>query len=362
MNAAHFSSTYAEARERFLAAAARAEASVASHLHPKKGAQGETLAIDVALIGNSSAEALFIASSGTHGPEGFAGSACQLALLGDELLRRAVSRGIAVLLIHAVNPFGFSHLSRTNEDNIDLNRNFTDFSVPYPANPVYERVHPALVPEHWPPGDGDDRRLAAAMAEVAGQRTPGVSSGQATHPGGLFYAGTTPSWSNRIIRTILQQQGARARQIAWIDLHTGLGPYGHGEKIFGRHSDETLRRALSWWGRDLIVSTQPESVSPRTTGHITGCAPQECPQAAITPMTLEYGTLPSLDVRRALRGEAWLAAHPDAPASLAAGIRRGVRDAFYVDADDWKGMILGQFRALALQTVNGLAVTVEGRT
>ena len=76
-------------------------------------------------------------------------------------------------------------------------------------------------------------------------------------------------------------------------------------------------------------------------------------------MTLEYGTLPSPQVRRALRGEAWLAGHPDAPPDVAAAIRRSVRDAFYVDADDWKGMILGQFRALALQTINGLAATRE---
>ena len=41
----------------------------------------------------------------------------------------------------------------------------------------------------------------------------------------------------------------------------------------------------------------------------------------------------------------------------AAAIRRAVRDAFYVDADDWKGMILGQFRAFALQTINGLSAS-----
>ena len=35
-----------------------------------------------------------------------------------------------------------------------------------------------------------------------------------------------------------------------------------------------------------------------------------------------------------------------------------VRDAFFVDADDWKGMILGQFRALAIQTINGLATEI----
>ncbi len=97
------------------------------------------------------ADRLFIISSGTHGPEGFSGSACQLALLNDELSRRASERGIALLLIHAVNPFGFSHLKRTNEDNIDLNRNFNDFSQPYPPKPGLRGDPFLLVPPSWPP-------------------------------------------------------------------------------------------------------------------------------------------------------------------------------------------------------------------
>ena len=355
MTAAYFSATYAEARQRFLDAARRAGAGVESHVHPLEGARREEIATDVALLGPADAPLLFIVSSGTHGPEGFAGSACQLALLGDELARRAADRGIALLLVHAVNPFGFSHLRRTNEDNIDLNRNFNDFSTPYPDNPVYEDIHALLVPKNWPPSSANEERLADAMARLAGQRNPGVSSGQAKHPDGLFYCGTAPAWSNRTVRAIVRRHGAGRRHMAWIDVHTGLGPYGHGEKIFGRHAPETERRARRWWGRDLIVSSAHESVSPRTVGHITGCAPQEAPGVAITPPTLEYGTLPSPMVRRALRGEAWLAGHPDAPASLVREVRRAVRDAFYVDADDWKGMVLGQFRAGALQTINGLA-------
>ena len=67
-----------------------------------------------------------------------------------------------------------------------------------------------------------------------------------------------------------------------------------------------------------------------------------------------FNARPSLLPRDA-GGEAWLAGHPDAPAPLVKGIRRAVRDAFFVDADDWKGMIHGQFRAFALQTINGLA-------
>lgn len=359
MSAALFSATYREARQRFLEAACKAAAVVEPHVHPFKGTEGEEIATDAAWIGPADAPNLLIVSSGTHGPEGFAGSACQLALLGDELLARATQRAVAVLLIHAVNPYGFSHLKRTNEDSIDLNRNFNDFSTPYPDNPVYEEIHGLLVPETWPPSAANEAGLAAAMTRLAGRRNPGVSSGQARHPDGLFYSGTAPAWSNRTIRSIVRRHGAGRRHIAWLDVHTGLGPYGHGEKIFGAHPPQTLQRARSWWGRDLIASTQAESVSPRTVGHITYCAFAECPHAALTPMTLEYGTLPSPQVRRALRGEAWLAGHPDAAPHVAAAIRRSVRDAFYVDADDWKGMVLGQFRALALQTINGLAATQE---
>ena len=355
MSASLFSGTYQEARQRFLDAATKAGAAVQQHVHPLKGAAGEEIGTDTALLGPSDADKLFIVSSGTHGPEGFSGSACQLALVDDVLAKRAADRGIALLLIHAVNPFGFSHLKRTNEDNIDLNRNFNDFAAPYPDNPVYEQIHDLLVPKAWPPSPENEEQLGAAMARLAGQRNPGVSSGQASHADGLFYCGTAPAWSNHTIRSILRTHGTKRRHIAWIDVHTGLGPYGHGEKIFGRHSEATTKRAWAWWGSDLIVSTATESVSPRTFGHITGCAPEECPGAAITPTTLEYGTVPNPVVRGALRGEAWLAGHPDAPEPVARAIRRSVRDAFYVDADDWKGMILGQFRALALQTINGLA-------
>jgi predicted deacylase len=308
-------------------------------------------------VGPADGPALFIVSSGTHGPEGFAGSGCQHALLHDDLLKRAEDRGVAVLMIHAVNSYGFSHLRRTNEDNVDLNRNFHDFAEPYPANPVYEELHSLLVPATWPPDPAGEERLQKAAASFASQ-TPGLSSGQNNHPDGLFYCGTGPSFSNRTIRAILQKHARHRRHVAWIDVHTGLGPYGHGEKIFGHHDAETEARALAWWGRDLMIARLAQTASPKTFGHIVNAARQECPNVALTPMTLEYGTVPTMDVMNALRGEAWLAGHPDAPAERARALRKAIRDAFYIDADDWKGMILGQFRALALQTINGLAGTV----
>jgi len=278
-------------------------------------------------------------------------------LLCDAALRRRLDdRRVAVVLVHAVNPYGFSHRTRSNEDNIDLNRNFIDFDRPRPENTGYAALHPLLVPGHWPPGPEDATRLQAAMAEGGPSLVQALSGGQYSHPDGLFYGGARPSWSNDTIRGLLRRHASGRRRIAWVDLHTGLGPYGHGEKIFGAHPPEVLARARGWWGMDVVPSSDPASVSPKVSGYITPAARQECPDAEITAMTLEYGTHPHAVVRDALRGEAWLSAHPDAPATLRERIKTAVRDAFYVEQDDWKGMVTGQFRCVALQTINGLGV------
>src|SRR3546814_19687099 len=79
---AAYSSTYAEAREKFLALASSRGAPVISRVHPTaRGAQDEELAIDIAVFGAPAAEKTLFLVSGTHGQEGFYGSALQLEYL-----------------------------------------------------------------------------------------------------------------------------------------------------------------------------------------------------------------------------------------------------------------------------------------
>ena len=68
----HFAQSYVEARDKFLSAARQRGARVFRHVHPSvRGAQGEELSIDLALLGGEKAPALLLLSSGTHGVEGF---------------------------------------------------------------------------------------------------------------------------------------------------------------------------------------------------------------------------------------------------------------------------------------------------
>ena len=79
MQSRYFSDSYAQARERFLAAAKAVAARMASYPIEARGARDEALSTDVALIGDAKAERLLIMTSATHGAEGFCGSGCQLA-------------------------------------------------------------------------------------------------------------------------------------------------------------------------------------------------------------------------------------------------------------------------------------------
>ena len=360
--ASAFSASYAEARRKFLEAAGAAGLAVESKPHPLPGIEGEPLFMDVARDGHPSAARLLVLSSGCHGVEGYCGSGVQVDALRDASLReRAAKAGVAILYIHALNPYGFSHFRRTTHENVDLNRNFHDFSAPLPQNVEYRELHPLLVPQEWPPSAQNLQALQAYIAQH-GEKAyqSAISRGQHEFPDGPFYGGQAPTWSNLAVREVLRTHGRRAGRLAWIDIHTGLGPSGVGERIYaGRDDAAAIARARDWWGgegRTPITSFYDgSSTSAFLTGLMFTSAYEECPQAEYTGMALEYGTVPVMETFHALRGEQWLNRHPDAPADVAAQIRRTNFEAFYTDTDAWRERILAQGREAMGQAVEGLA-------
>lgn len=353
-----FAQSYQQARHKFLAAADAAGLDVTSHAHPMRGRDGEALAMDVARSGPADAPALLVLSSACHGVEGFCGSGAQVALLAErEFHNLAHEGGVALLYVHALNPYGFSWWRRTTHENVDLNRNFQDFAQPLPLNPAYDEIAHLLVPSHWPPGE----QVAAAVQRYIAERglkvwQAAVFGGQHSHPQGLFYGGHNPSWSQQTLRHVLQQHGQRCQRLGWIDFHTGLGPSGHGERIFACRDDAAaLARAKLWWGPQVTSLHDGSSSSAPLTGMMWQAAYEECPQAEYTGIALEYGTLPVDEVLDALRAEQWLENHPETAAPLHEAIKRQMRDAFYTDTDAWKQSILAQAREASMQAVAGLS-------
>lgn len=352
-----YSQSYAEARQKFLTACEQAGLDVEHHVHPLLGRDGETLSMDVCRHGPRDAARVLMISSACHGVEGYAGSGIQVALLHDAAWLQAVrDSGVAVLYIHGLNPYGFSWWRRVTQENVDLNRNFHDFSRPLPDNPAYAELHALLLPREWPPTPEVEQAIAAYLAErgVAAFQSA-VSQGQHSHEDGLYYGGRNPTWSHQTLRAVLQDHLRHTQELAWIDLHTGLGPRGHGERIFAsRYEPAELARARAWWGPQVTSVDEGSSSSARLTGTLWPVVFDGRPELRYTGIALEFGTLPLLDVFQALRAEQWLENHPEAPPEQARQIKRQLRDAFYVDADDWKAQLVAQGREASLQALQGL--------
>ncbi|MFL6599891.1 MAG: M14 family metallopeptidase [Steroidobacteraceae bacterium] len=356
-----FSASYREARDKFREAVSQARGQLDCLTHPERSPDGGDLSTDVAWIGPRDAQKVLVTISGTHGVEGFAGSGAQV----DWLRRGETARlpsNFAALLIHAINPYGFAWLRRVTHENVDLNRNWIDFARPLPENPAYDELASSVCPTEWT----DAARLAsgkvllayAARHGEAGQAKlqHAVSGGQYRHPAGLFYGGRAPTWSRQTQTQIFSTYLALARKIAIIDFHTGLGPWGLGERIVSApRGSAGFDRAGRWYGKGITSPYDGTSTSAPIVGDGLSASAGLLPHAEVTGMALEFGTVPVMEVLDALRADAWLHSHGDPASDAGRAIKAQIRSAFYVETTDWKGMIAGQALLACRQAIAGLS-------
>jgi len=352
-----FSATFAQARDKFRQAAAAAGGATDHVTHPERGPDGGDLSTDVAWFGPRAASRVLVMISATHGVEGFCGSGAQV-----DWLARGGAQGLpadtAVLMIHAINPHGFAWLRRVTQENVDLNRNWIDFAQPLPANPGYDELAEAICPAAW------TEAAQSATAEALGAyiRAHGypafqhaLSGGQYRHSDGIFYGGAGPTWSRRTQTAIFEAWLGAAARVAILDYHTGLGPWGYGERIITEPpGDPAFARARAWYGGDVTSPSDGTSASAPIVGDGLAGAPVILKHAQVTGMALEVGTQSLAQVLLALRADTWLHAHGDPASPQGQVIKAQIRDAFYGDADDWKGMVAGQSLLAVKQAIAGL--------
>ncbi|MEH3118354.1 MAG: M14 family metallopeptidase [Methylorubrum populi] len=365
-------SRYATARDAFLNLVARQpEVRISRYEHPEPGPDGKPLFVDTAWLGRKSAKSVLVLISGTHGVEGIAGSMIQ-----QEWLARGepshLPDDVAVLLIHALNPWGFAWLRRPTHENVDLNRNWLDFSALLPGNAAYGEI--AKIVEPIRREDARMRRLAPRLVSYAlrhgryglalgqGLRRirAAVSGGQYEHPNGLFFGGTTPAWSRGVLTRILVDQLADARQVAIIDFHTGLGRNGATEKMISapQGSERTIR-ADQWFGGGITPVGGASSSSASIEGDLMRSVPELIPHAEVSAVALEFGTKPSLQVLQALVADNWLHAHGDPLGPEAPAIKRRIVEAFFDDSDRWREAVVASTFDTCRSVLKTLSVLVD---
>ncbi|KAG7358841.1 DUF2817 domain containing protein [Nitzschia inconspicua] len=242
-----YSLDYKEARGKFRAATQLYENVETFSFPVAIDSSNEPLTIDVAIFpGNTPEYGTIVHSSGLHGVEGYAGSAIQLALLQKDVLPLSENNRPTIIFLHALNPVGMQEHRRSNENNVDLNRNsihgnMEDFvNRRDPNNANYDSFRRFLSPTDpdgffidptpWYRTVGIWINLLPQLYKygfVALKRA--MVSGQYHHPRGIFYGGKELQPSLQHIQIFWNQRSDLFRDapsLVWIDVHTGLGPFG----------------------------------------------------------------------------------------------------------------------------------------
>ncbi len=326
-----FSESYETARRRFVDGLNAAGFVHEAHAIRAVGPNGEDLTIDVGIRGSTASRRALVISSGLHGVEGFFGSAVQIALLNDEKWDRE-AEGMRIIMIHALNPFGFAWKRRWNEDNVDLNRSFFSEMEQRPETlPAFHKIDAVLNPRR-PPDRFDFFPLTAAwfiarhgFSEL--KRTLPV--GQYDNPMGLFYGGQAPSATQGILEENLRRWIGSASDVMHLDFHTGLGRSGEYSLLLSTPlSTSALTELNKRFGAKVIgnaaAQTQPrevESPSGRTVlsplerflarsgivypahGLMSVWLPKLLSDVHYLTLTAEFGTYPAIRVLQSLVAE-----------------------------------------------------------
>jgi hypothetical protein len=316
-------------------------------LHRYPILQGSDLTIDVAIFDRAAASTLVV-SSGVHGVEGPFGSAVQLAWL-DRLRQKGRVDGVGLVLIHAVNPFGFAHHRRWNEDNVDLNRNFLDQADDYSGAPDgYVQVQSLLNPETIPSRTEPFRLKAAWTVLRFGLPAikQAIASGQYEYPRGLFYGGKQAGASTLLLRHHMDSWIGDAKQIVHLDLHTGLGKFADYRLLLesdaGSEEGEWFARVL---GEQVIERPRAEGTFYQARGTLGRSLSHQLNKRRFRFATVEFGTYGLVRVLAALRAENRVH-HYAGDRSKFAWVENELRECFCPKSPRWRRAVVNKSLAI----------------
>lgn len=302
----YFSSDYFEARRRFIATAERHGFRHKALPVQADSPTGEPLTIDVASIGSSAPRSAIIVSSGVHGVEGFFGSAVQLAFLDQIADDRRPPEDGAIVLIHALNPFGFAWRRRFNEDNVDLNRNFLLTHESYTGSPPLTAAFRRVVAAGRPPA-----RYSSSAARIAYLALRhGVNAfwetfpvGQYDYPDWLWFGGREPTQSARAVEAWLPPRLRDAQEVVHLDFHTGLGRWATYRLML---PELDVPENIAWWQAHFDPHHLEHAKGVRryeVRGGLGAWLQARFPDCHYRFATAEFGTYAPFRVIRALVGE-----------------------------------------------------------
>ena len=360
----YFPENYGEGRRLFRVACERNGLKINSHIHPEvRGPHGEDLAIDCVWIGPVMAQKVLLLSCGTHGLEAGPGAATILQWL-DNGGPQNLSEDTAVMIIYGVNPYGWAYSSRTNEDNIDLNRNFLDHACEHPPNSGYAEIH-----EHILTDDISNAGLELALdnfhqyADQHGDTAAlqAITAGQFENSRGLGFGGRALSWSVTTIQMLIKTHFTHAKKVIAIDWHTGIGRYAEPFIIMEDDVGSDMHiRASQVWGVDYIHADDifEGTKKPDYIGLVMNGLKDQISAscgAEVLGVVIEWGTYGLDSMLQALFMDNWLRTKAEDPESTdALAFKERLKERFYPSQPEWRRAILEHSTRIYSQTLAAL--------
>ncbi|GMF37044.1 unnamed protein product [Phytophthora fragariaefolia] len=354
----HFSDSYYQARALFRSRADAAGANLFSL--PLEHLNALDLTVDVAVLPGAS-DRVLLHISGTHGVEGFAGSAIQAGLLEREAANPSPAKHKpTVIFVHALNAYGFSQLRRFNEHGVDLNRNWLtpeEFQERQGRDPnrlgyldVYDLLNPKEISglKNW--------FWVKAVAHLAAKGFDAIKKatigGNYRFPKTLFYGGKELEPSLELLQAFLREHVNfdAVTKFAMVDVHTGLGPAGIDTLMLGAASDMTVARDVFTGSEytDKVVFVH-DNENPVSRGYdgvggftFDGVANLLGPQTKGNALLFcqEFGTVPGVFILKAIIEENAMYYHSSSRVSRLPYAQK-LRDVFYLhQSSSWKSEVL----------------------
>lgn len=334
----YFFETYKEARKNIIICSQNRKTRVQSFKHPNDN----NLFIDITYTGNPLSPICMIIFSGVHGIEGFCGTACQTYAIEN----MGLFNDVYLIIVHSVNPYGYANISRTNEDNIDLNRHFINFDESIPTNETYEKLAVFMGHDIW--SEDYLSKLGDTIKQIFPCKSlddiqKEIYSGQYSCKDGVSYGGSCISWSRRVIEKVFNDLSRNRKHTICIDIHSGLGEYGQLSVIHCKTDDESLARTKMWLGNKITSWEDGNAVTTKFNGKMVSGISEKFPDISMTGLTLEFGTRARNVTLKAILADFFLRKNNKKSMENYFEIEYFIKDSFSPNEDKWKHAVIEKF-------------------
>ena len=352
---------YESARNNFRALSAELHAAYQDVQYYPLWVPSETdsdLTIDVCYIpAQGDSLNLLILSSGVHGVEGYAGYAVQEFFINN-YLNETFLENTGVLLLHAVNPYGFKYHRKVTENNVDMNRNSPSTSDLYEThNEGYSLVYDLINPQDKVKTNSFENRFffVKAINEIRKKSLPvlrqAALQGQYTNPEGIYYGGKAPEPQIDLLKPILAEISNPYQKIMILDLHTGYGERGRLH-LFPNPMEDDEKRKMERIFDGFVIDWGDSDDFYTITGEFTSFVGAQAPGKDFYPMVIEYGTLDSQTTMGSLKSihimilenQGYHFGFASAKDSLK--VKADFIELYYPGSESWRSYILQQTQDL----------------